>query len=140
MIQPTHTGGGRACCRREAERGGSRLNLLIVLAIMALVAYSAYQYAPVAYKASLLKVYMQDTVNNAVAANRSTEWVRLQLQSGADEYGLPPDASIEVQHHDSRMEAHIRFSREVELPGYVYHYNFDHTARSNAIIASGGGG
>jgi hypothetical protein len=116
------------------ERGGGRLNLVIVLALLAVVGYSAYQYAPVAYRASLYKVYMEDTVNKAAATGQTTDWLREQLRKGGEEYGVPPDATIEVTKKTSAVEAHVRWTRPVPLPFYVYQYSFDHTVKSSSFL------
>lgn len=117
------------------ERGGARLKLLIVLFLLAVVGYVAFQYVPVAYHASLLKVYMQDTVNTAATMDKSGEWVRGQFQGVMDEYNIPPDATISAEKQDGRMVARIHFTRAITLPGYIYQYDFDYTARSNNFLA-----
>lgn len=122
---------GRA---RAGKRGAGRLNFLIVLAVVALAGYSAYQFAPVAYHASLFKVYMQDTVNRAAATGQSRDWLLTQLRGAAEEYAVPPDALIEATNRDGYLEAHVRWTRPVPLPGYVYQYNFDHTVRSSSFF------
>ena len=116
------------------QRGGSRLSLLIILFLLAVVGYSAYQYVPVAYQASVYKVFMQDTVNNAQAKGQGADWVEKQLRASASDYGVPDGATINVQQHDNRIEAHVQYTRPVPLPGYVYQYNFDHTVISNRFL------
>ena len=122
--------------RASGERGGSRLNFLISIAIVGMLAYAVYQYAPVAYQGYMLKDFMQDRVNYAVATGKSAEWTATQLRASADEYGIPPDATVNAQQRDGRIEATIRFARPVVLPGYVYEYNFDHTAKSSTFLTA----
>ncbi len=125
----------RALVRRRGERGGARLNFLIVAAVIALVGYAAYNYAPVAYHAYLYKDFMQETVNKAAyPPARGNDWVREQLRSAAAEYNLPDDAEINVQTDNGRISARVTYTQPVKLPGYVYQYNFDHTARSSGFI------
>lgn len=120
---------------RAGERGGSRLNLLITLAVLALVAYSAYNYAPVSYNALLFKDYMQDTVNKAAyPPGQSNEWIAQQLRKSAKDYGLPEDAHINVQRESGQIVARVQWTRPVQLPGYTYQYTFDHTVRSSGFI------
>ena len=67
--------------RAAGERGGSRLNLIIILAVLALGAYSAYHYAPVSYHAFVFKDYMQETVNKAAyPPGQSNEWIAAQFR------------------------------------------------------------
>ena len=122
--------------RRSGERGGSRFNLIVVLLlVIALAAYSAYNYAPVSYNAYRFKDFMQETVNKAAyPPAKSTDWVTQQLRAATGEYNLPEDADIRVQNENGRISAHVTFTRPVQLPGYTYEYNFDHTARSSGFI------
>ena len=121
--------------RRRGERGGSRFNLLVVIIIIALATYSAYNYAPVAYHAYLYKDFMQETVNKAAyPPAKGNDWVTQQLRAAAREYDLPEDADIRVQNDNGRIAAHVMWTHPVQLPGYVYEYNFDHTARSSGFI------
>lgn len=120
---------------RASERGGSRLNLIIILAVIALGAYSAYNYAPVSYNAFLLKDYMQDTVNRAAyPPGQSNEWVTQQLRKAAKDYGLSENPNIEVQRESGQIIARVQWTHPVKLPGYIYQYTFDHTVRSSGFI------
>lgn len=121
-------------CHDPSQRGGSRLSFLIFAAIVVTIAYAGYQFVPVAYQASTLQVYMQDTVNAAAASNQSAEWVRQQLLANRDDYGIPEDADIKAASQERRMELHVRFTRPIALPGYTYEYDFDHTAKSRSFL------
>lgn len=121
--------------RAAGERGGSRLNLIIVLAVIALGAYSAYNYAPVSYHAFLFKDFMQDTVNKAAyPPGQSSEWITGQFRKALKEYELPENAYINVQKEGGQIVARVQWTRPVKLPGYTYQYTFDHTARSSGFI------
>jgi hypothetical protein len=121
--------------RRRGERGGARFNFVVVAVVIGLAAYSAYNYAPVAYNAYLYKDFMQETVNKAAyPPARGNDWVREQLRGAAAEYNLPDDAEINVQTENGRISARVTYTQPVKLPGYVYQYNFDHTARSSGFI------
>lgn len=116
------------------ERGGARLNFLIVAVIIAVVGYALYQYVPVAYQAFLYKDYMQETVTKAsYPPVQTTAWVEQQLRAGAKDYNLPPNMAVNVQSVNGRIEARVQWTRPITLPGYVYQYQFDHTVRSGAI-------
>jgi len=120
---------------RAGEMGGSRFNLIIVLAVIALVAYSAYNYAPVSYHAFLFKDSMQETVNKAAyPPGQSNEWITQQLRRAAKEYDLPENAYINVQKDGGQITARVQWTLPVKLPGYTYQYNFDHTVRSSGFI------
>lgn len=124
----------RAGCA-AGERGGSRLNLLIFLAVAALVGYSLYQYVPVALQAYQFKDHMQNVVDRGALTGQTAAWAESQLRATAEEYGVPREAAISAQQREGRLEAHARFTRPVPLPFYVYEYTFDHTARSSSFLS-----
>ena len=115
---------------RTSERGGARLKFLVVAVILGALAYAGYQYVPVAYQAYLFKDLMQQRVDAAAALGRPPTWVKDQLSKSAPEYNVPADAEIEPAKQGDRIEVRVRFSRPIEFPGYVYQYEFDHTAKS----------
>ena len=120
---------------RDGERGGSRVNLVIVLAVLGLAAYSAYNYAPVSYHAFLFKDFMQDTVNKAAyPPGQSSEWITQQFRMAAKEYDLPADMYVNVQKDSGQIVARVQWTRPVKLPGYTYQYTFDHTVRSSGFV------
>ncbi len=119
----------------RGERGGSGLNLLVVLLVLGAAAYCAYQYAPVAYSAVLFRDFMEETVNKAAyPPGQTTTWVESQLRANAKENDLPPDMRLEVQNQNGKIVAHAQWTKPIRLPGYVYEYKFDHTARSSGFI------
>ena len=125
----------RAPVRRRGERGGARLNFLIVAAVIALAGYATYNYAPVAYNAYLYKDFMQQTVNKAAyPPAQSAEWVETQLKRAAREYDLPAEMQVTAQNEAGRMAARVRWERPVPMPFFVYQYKFDHTAQSSGFI------
>jgi hypothetical protein len=124
--------------RGTAERGSARLNFLLLMAFIVAVAYAGYQYVPVAYQASQLKVFMQDTVNNAVVTDKDAGWAEDQLRRSLASYGAPPDARITVANRESRLEAHVQYTVPVPLVITTYEYKFDHTTRSSNLLSGGG--
>ena len=125
---------GRAVSE-PGERGGARLNFILVAVVIALAGYSAYNYAPVAYDAFLFKDFMQETVNKAAyPPGQTNDWVAQQLRAAAKDYDLPPDMKVNVQKEEGHITARVQWSRPVQLPGYTYDYRFDHTARSSGFI------
>jgi hypothetical protein len=117
------------------ERGGARFNFIVIILLIALVAYSAYNYAPVAYNAYLYKEYMQETVSKAAfPPGQTNDWVIQQLRAGAKDYNVPPDMNVNVQTEDGRIAARVQWMQPVQLPGYVYEYRFDHSVRSSGFI------
>ena len=118
---------------RSGERGEGRVKFLIVVAILGLVGYCAYQYVPVTVQAYQFKDVMQQTVNAAaMQPQTSSESLRKTLTERAQEYGAPPPPSTQaiVTIQDGRWQARVQYTREIRLPFYTYQYNFDNTVKS----------
>ena len=126
---------GAAAARRE--RGGARLNFLLVLIALAVVGYVGYQFVPLLYGASQYKTFMQDTVNNAAISDKPPAWVEQQLRANAELYGVPADALFETSERNNRIEARVMFTRPVPLIVTTYQYKFDNTAKSATLTAGG---
>jgi hypothetical protein len=119
---------------RNSERGSATVKFVIVIAIIAIVAYAGYQFIPVAYQAYQIKDLMQHDVDTAVAIGHPAAWVKDQLVKSSAEYGIPADAVITPTLADNRMEVRVQYTLPVEFPGYVYTYEFDHTAKSATFL------
>jgi hypothetical protein len=64
------------------------------------------------------------------------EWVRTQLRAGGNDYGVPPSAMIEASRSgEGRIQARVRYTRPVSLPGYTYDYHFDHSVKSGQFLS-----
>jgi len=120
---------------RSSEGGGARLKFIIVVAIIAVIAYAGYQFIPVAYQAYQLKDLMQHDVDTAVALGKPASWIKEQLVKSSPEYGVPADAVITPTQEDNRMEVRVQFTQPIEFPGFVYNYEFDHTAKSATFLS-----
>jgi hypothetical protein len=119
----------------KSERGGARLKFLVVMAIILVGAYSAYQFIPLAYQSYQLKDLMQHDVDTAVALGKPASWVQDQLVKSSQEYGIPTNAVITPLQEDNRVQVRVQFNRPIEFPGFVYNYEFDHTARSSTFLS-----
>lgn len=119
---------------RTGELGGARLKFLIVILVLASLAYVGYLYIPVAYDAYLYKDLMQHDVDVCVTQGYQPSWVVEQLTKAARDYNVPSNAVITPVQRDNRIEVRVQFTRPIDLPGYTYQYEFDHTARSTAFL------
>lgn len=121
---------------RRSESGAGRLKFLLVVAVLVCGGYVLYQFIPVAYQAWLFKDLMQHEVDVAAAAGYDNTWVKKQLAQSENEYSVPTDAVIETApiKVGGQIEVTVRFTRPIPLPGYVYQYQFDHTAKSTQFI------
>ena len=119
---------------RAGERGGAQAKFIIVVLLLAVIAYIGYLYLPVAYQAYLFKDAMQHNVNVAATQGHQPGWVSEQLTKSAREYDVPPNAVITPTAKDNRIEVRVQFTKPIEFPGYTYEYEFDYTARSTAFL------
>jgi hypothetical protein len=119
----------------SSERGGARLKFLIVVAIIAAVAFAGYRFIPVAYQSYQLKDLMQNYVDTAVATGKPASWIKDQLVKNSADYGIPADAVITPQQQDNRMEVRVQFKQPIDFPGFVYDYEFDYTAKSATFLS-----
>lgn len=120
---------------RTSERGGARLKFIVVVAIIAVLAYAAFQCIPVFYQAYQIKDLMQHDVDAAVALGRPTSWISDQLKKSFPEYGIPADAIITPTQQDNRIEVRVQYTQPIQFPGFVYNYEFDHTAKSATFLS-----
>jgi len=119
---------------RKGERGAARAKLLIFLVFAGVMIYAGYLYLPVAYDAYLFKDLMQHNVDVAVTQGYQPSWVQDQLTKSLAEYNVPANAIITPVQRDQRVEVRVQFTRPIEIPGYTYQYEFDHTAKSTAFL------
>ena len=121
---------------RASQQGGATLKFLIVAAIIAAGAYAGYQFIPLMYQSYQLRDLMQNLADNGALTGKSPDWVKEQLVKKSVEYSIPADATIESQQEAGRIEVKVHFTKPVEFPGYVYVYEFDHTAKSGTFLSA----
>jgi hypothetical protein len=133
----------RILCGRDSttalrqQRGGARLNFLIVMVIIVVAVYVGYQIVPVVYRAGLFETFMQDTVNNASYMDKDTSWVEQQLKKSLADYDVPTDAVVNTGINDSHIEARVQYTRTIPLVLTEYHYRFDKTVHSANSVTPG---
>src|SRR3954469_5521299 len=103
---------------RHGERGSSTVKFIVILAVVGALIYIGIQYVPTAYRFSNYKKYMQESVNTAAISGKSSDWVREQLQSSENDYGVPREAKISTLVQNSRIVATVQFTYPINLlPG-----------------------
>jgi len=120
---------------RTSEQGGARLKFILVVGIIAVVAYAAFQFIPVFFQAYQIKDLMQHDVDTAVALGHPPSWIKDQLAKSFPEYGIPADAVIAPAQQDNRLEVRVQYTQPIQFPGFVYNYEFDHTAKSATFLS-----
>lgn len=120
--------------KRSNQRGGARLKFIIVILVIATVAYAGYMFIPVVYQAHLFKDIMQHKADVASTQGYDSAWVKNQLTKAAPEYGIPAEAIILPVHRDNRMEIRVQFTNPIVFPVGTYNYEFDETVKSTAFL------
>ncbi len=118
------------------EQGSARLKLILFIAIVAIVAYAAYLYVPVAIDGYYFKDSMQNKVNLAAAQGYDTAWLADQIAKSKAEFHVPEDAVISPAQNEGRMQVRVQFTRPISFPGFTYNYNFDYTAQSTSFLTT----
>jgi hypothetical protein len=119
---------------KNNELGGARLKLVIVLVIIAVVAYVGYLYIPVSVDAYYFKDAMQNKANLAAAQGYDASWLGDQVSKSKAEFHVPDDAVITPAQKEGRMEVRVQFTRPISFPGFTWNYDFDHTAKSTSFL------
>lgn len=126
---------------QQLERGGSSLKLLMVLLGLFLIAHAGFNYIPVAYQGESFKQDMQTAVVQAVAlpgANLTMlDSAKRKVLTAATNNNIPVDAVIEVKQVGNVTQAHVRYSKKVNiLPFglYKYNYQFDNVATPTGFL------
>ncbi|MDT5059603.1 MAG: hypothetical protein QOH63_62 [Acidobacteriota bacterium] len=124
---------------RHGERGSARIRFIVVLAVIAIIAYIGFQYVPVAYHAYTFKRTMDEVVEKAASTpgsgDQKGQWVVDQLRASEKDYDVPPNAKISPAFTNGRVQVTVQFTQPINLlPGFTYQYNFDYTAKSSTFL------
>ena len=119
---------------KHSQRGNARLKFILVLAVLGAIGVVGYKFLPVAYQAYSFKDFMQHNVDVAATQGYQTKWVSDQLTKSLPEYGIPQDAVITPSARNDKVEVRVQYTMPIEFPGYLYQYEFDHTAKSTQFL------
>jgi hypothetical protein len=125
----------------RSEQGGAGVKLVLILSVLFLVAYAGFNYIPVAYGGASFKEELQTAVVQGTALPGGADplgTIKAKIKRVAAAYDVPPDAFIDVKHVGNVVQAHVVYSKEVEiLPFgmYTLTYHFDHTATPTGFMA-----
>ncbi|MEO8572768.1 MAG: hypothetical protein ABI481_02275 [Pyrinomonadaceae bacterium] len=120
---------------RSSERGGAGIKFLLVFMVIAMAANAGINYVPVAYQGASFRQEMDTAVVKGLGASgriNPVEAVKASIKKASFDYDIPDDAFVEVKPVNGIVEAHVVYSRRVEmLPFgiYRYDYNFDYLAK-----------
>jgi hypothetical protein len=127
-------------CSQRRQRGSAGIKLVVILMVLFLIANAGFNFVPVAYSGENFKQEMHTAVLQGFALPNAGDPVgktKVKIRSVADVNNIPPDALIEVKLVNNVLQAHVAYSKSVEiLPFglYTYNYHFDHTATPNGFL------
>ena len=125
---------------RGSERGSAGIKFLLVLLVLAMVANAGINYVPIAYQGASFKQEMDTAVVKGLGASgriKPLEAVTASIKKASFDYDIPEDAFVEIKPVNGVVEAHVVYSREVNmLPFgiYKYDYNFDYLAKPTGYL------
>lgn len=115
---------------RNRERGGSRLKLIIALAVTAGIGISLVRIVPVYVKAYEFQDAVWQEARFAVVRNQPPPEIRARLFQKAQELGLPMRIEqIQVTPAGrGGVRIFVSYTVPVQLPGYTFTLNFQDSA------------
>lgn len=134
MLRTSHAVSPNSALRHH-ERGGARLNFIIVIAILVVGGLFAYKYIPVVYEAEGFKTEMQKAVEGGGAMGRSTEWVTGEIVKNYATYNIPPDAQLKVDKLPAGgYRVNVKYTKPIDIFGFTYNYEFDKTVATSGFL------
>jgi len=125
---------------RNSERGSAGIKFLFVFLVMAMALNAGINYVPVAYQGASFQQEMDTAVVKGLGVSgriNPLETVTASIRKASFDYDIPADAFVEIKPVNGIVEAHVVYSREVNmLPFgmYKYNYNFDYLARPTGYL------
>lgn len=129
----------------QNERGGAGVKFLLVVVVLALLGNAGYNYIPTAYNGQNFKQEMQTAVIQATAlpsqGKDQVAPLKERLRRIGNQNGIPANALIEAKVVNNVINAHVKYSQEIELLPfgiYKYQYEFDHSATPTGFLSKQG--
>ena len=119
---------------KESEQGSATTKLFIVLVVMFLIGFAAFNYISVAYQAEGLRADMSTAVLQGLAMPGRIDPVanvKTRIQNAMSVNSAPPDATLDVTMQGNVIQARVTYTKKVPilpLGIYTYNYVFDNTA------------
>lgn len=120
--------------KRAKERGGSKINALLVLIILGAIVFTAVKIVPPEFANYQIQDSMETEARFAIANRKPVEEIRDDVWKKAQELGLPVKRDdIKVNTNQSTIEISISYTVPIDLQ--VYQFNLDfHPHADNRTI------
>lgn len=114
---------------RIRERGEGQLGCIIGLLAFLVAIFVAYKMIPVKVRAAELR---QEVVDEAKAAGlRRDTQILANILAKAEELDLPVSKEdVVIRRSSGQIKVVVEYMVPIEFPGYVYEWNFNHTAEN----------
>ena len=122
---------------RHNERGSARVNFIIVLVVVVVIAYMGFQILPVWFQASSFKKSLDESAEMTAATGKPGEWLKGQVRATATEYCTAPCSFTisEPEKRANKWQITVNVKRPVNvLPFWTYNYDFEYTAQSRTSV------
>ena len=130
--------------RRNSERGGAGVKLLIVIVLLALAIHAGLNFIPVKYNAASLKSDMETAVLQGLATPGKidpVDNVKSRVMTAIKANNIPPTAVVDIKKAGSGVNARVAYAEKVPiLPFGLYTYNFvfDETVTPSGFLLKQG--
>ena len=125
----------------RSQRGGAGVKLVLILAALFVVGNAGFNYIPVAYNGASFKEELQTAVVQGTALPGGSDplgAIKAKIKRISVSYDLPPDTVCEVKQVGNVIQAHVVYSKQVQiLPFGLYTttYHFDHIATPSGFLS-----
>jgi hypothetical protein len=122
-----------AMTRRNGQSGEGRLGCILWLALLGVGVLICYKAIPVKIASAELYDFMDEQAK--WAANTPPEVIKARIIDKAKELELPVDPqNVSVERYGDNIKMRATYMVELEFPGYVYEWNFDHQLNKAIFI------
>lgn len=119
--------------RRKGQSGEGRLGCILWLALLGVGILICYKAIPVKIASAELYDFMDEQAK--WAANTPPEALKARILDKAKELELPLDPqNLSVERYGDNIKMRASYMVELEFPGYVYEWEFDHQLNKAIFI------
>lgn len=119
--------------RRKGQSGEGRLGCILWLALLGVGVLICYKAIPVKIASAELYDFMDEQAK--WAANTPPEVIKARILDKAKELDLPVDPqNVSVERYGDNVKMRASYMVELEFPGYVYEWQFDHALNKAIFI------
>lgn len=117
----------------RAEAGDTKLGCIVWLIIMAVLTVAMWQIVPAKMRSAELYDYITDQAR--LAQRSSHEQLKKKILKKAGELEIPlRKEDLKVTGGRERISIHCTYSIPIELPGYTYVWEFEHSIDEQLYI------